>query len=65
MTSSGIGYLEYLPQGYKTNSNNYPIVISLHGIKEKGNTLSDVARVANVGLPKYVKYGQNYPFILI
>lgn len=65
MTSTGIGYLEYLPQGYKTNSNNYPIVISLHGIKEKGNTLSDVARVANVGLPKYVKYGTNYPFILI
>lgn len=65
MTSNGIGYLEYLPQGYKTNSNNYPIVISLHGIKEKGNTLGDVARVANVGLPKYVKYGQNYPFILI
>lgn len=65
MTSTGIGYLEYLPQGYKSNSNNYPIVISLHGIKEKGNTLGDVARVANVGLPKYVKYGQNYPFILI
>jgi dienelactone hydrolase len=65
MTSTGIGYLEYLPQGYKTNSNNYPIVISLHGIKEKGNTLADVARVANVGLPKYVKYGKQYPFILI
>ena len=65
MTSTGIGYLEYLPQGYKTNSNNYPVVISLHGIKEKGNTLSDVGRVANVGLPKYVKYGQNYAFILI
>jgi hypothetical protein len=65
MTSGGIGYLEYLPQGYKTNTSNYPIVISLHGIKEKGNTLADVARVANVGLPKYVKYGQQYPFILI
>ncbi len=65
MTSTGIGYLEYLPQGYKTNSNNYPIVISLHGIKEKGNTSGDVGRVANVGLPKYVKYGKQYPFILI
>ncbi len=65
MTSSGIGYLEYLPQGYNSNSNKYPIVISLHGIKEKGNTLADVARVANVGLPKYVKYGAQYSFILI
>jgi hypothetical protein len=65
LTSSGIGYLEYLPQGYKSSSNKYPVVISLHGIKEKGNSLSDVSRVANVGLPKYVKYGQQYPFILI
>lgn len=65
LTSSGIGYLEYLPQGYSSNTNKYPVVISLHGIKEKGNTLADVGRVANVGLPKYVKYGQQYPFILI
>jgi hypothetical protein len=65
MTSGGIGYLEYLPQGYSSNSNNYPIVISLHGIKEKGNTLSSLELVDNVGLPKYVKYGQQYPFILI
>jgi hypothetical protein len=65
MTSSGIGYLQYLPEGYNSNSNKYPIVISLHGIKEKGNTLADVARVANVGLPKYVKYGAQYSFILI
>lgn len=33
---------------YETNSNKYPIVISLHGIKEKGNTLTDVARVASL-----------------
>jgi hypothetical protein len=65
LTATGIGYLEYLPQGYNTSSNEYPVVISLHGIKEKGNTLADVAKVANVGLPKYVKYGQHYPFILI
>jgi hypothetical protein len=65
MTPGGIGFLEYLPQDYKSNSNSYPIVISLHGIKEKGNTLSEVSKVANVGLPKYVKYGQQYPFILI
>jgi predicted peptidase len=65
MTSSGVGYMEYLPQGYNSNTNKYPVVIALHGIKEKGNTLADVPRVANVGLPKLVKYGQQYPFILI
>jgi dienelactone hydrolase len=66
------GYLEYLPQGYNNNTDKYPIVISLHGIKEKGTTSTNItdiktsaARVANVGLPKYVKYGAQYPFILI
>lgn len=72
ITSSNIAYLEYLPQGYNTNSNNYPLVISLHGIKERGTTSTDAAtlkssvqKVANVGLPKYVKYGKQFPFILI
>lgn len=72
ITSSGIGYLEYLPQGYNSNKNKYPVVISLHGIKERGTTSTDpakikasVAKVANVGLPKYVKSGTKYPFILI
>lgn len=72
ITSSNIGYLEYLPQGYKNNSNTYPVVISLHGIGEKGTNSTDpatlkssVQRVANVGLAKNVKYGTQYPFILI
>ena len=72
VTASGIGYLEYLPQGYHSNSNKYPVVISLHGIKEKGTSstdprlvLRDLERVDNVGLPKYVKAGTRYPFILI
>lgn len=72
ITSANTVYLEYLPQGYNNNSNLYPLVISLHGIREKGTTSTDpatlkssVLKVANVGLPKYVKYGQQYPFILI
>lgn len=72
ITASGTGYLEYLPQGYNANSNKYPIVISLHGIGEKGTSSTDPAvikksleKVDNAGLPKYVKAGQKYPFILI
>lgn len=72
ITSSNTAYLEYLPDGYNSNSDLYPLVISLHGIKEKGTTSTDpetlkssVQRVANVGLPKYVKYGAKYKFILI
>lgn len=72
VTSSGIGYLEYLPDGYHSNSNRYPVVISLHGIQEKGTSSTDpelvkkdLPKVAYVGLPKYVKNGTKYPFILI
>ena len=72
VTATGIGYLEYLPQGYHSNSNEYPVVIALHGIKEKGSRttdrrriLADLEKVDNVGLPKYVRNGQKYPFILI
>ncbi|MBT1705703.1 PKD domain-containing protein [Chryseosolibacter indicus] len=72
VTPTNIGYLEYLPQDYNSNNNKYPIVIALHGIGEKGTTSTNVndiktsvAKVANAGLPRYVKYGQQYPFILI
>ena len=72
ITSSGIGYLEYLPDGYHSGSADFPVVISLHGIKEKGTSstnpqlvMRDLPRVANVGLPKYVNAGKKYPFILI
>lgn len=72
VTPSGIGYLEYLPRGYNSNADKYPLVISLHGIKEKGTASTDPHRVKadlekvdNVGLPKYVKSGQQYPFILV
>lgn len=72
ITSSGIGYLEYVPQNYNSNNNDYPIVIFLHGIGERGTTSTDpttlktsVQKVANVGLAKYVKAGTQYPFILI
>ena len=72
ITNSGIGYLEYLPEGYDANSNNYPVVIFLHGVNEKGSSSddpkkirSDLKKVAHFGLPKYVKSGQKYPFILI
>lgn len=71
-TPANTAYLEYLPQGYNTNSNLYPVVIALHGIGERGTTSTDpatlktsVLKVANVGLPKYVKNGKQYPFILI
>jgi hypothetical protein len=57
--------MEYLPDGYKSSTADYPVVISLHGIKEKGNTAADCQKVTNVGLAKLIKYGTKYPFIVI
>src|SRR5687768_16493676 len=72
VTPAGTGYLEYLPAGYHSGSERYPVVISLHGVKEKGTSsndpkavMRDLPRVANVGLPKYVNHGEKYSFILI
>lgn len=69
---STIGYLEYLPQDYDNNSDKYPVVIFLHGIGERGTNTTDlkvletsVQTVTRNGPPKLVKYGQQFPFILI
>jgi dienelactone hydrolase len=71
-TSSVIGYYEYLPTNYNSNSDKYPVVIFLHGIGERGpntkdiNTLkSSITSVAKNAIPKLVKNGTQFPFILI
>ena len=70
--TSVIGYLEYLPQDYNTNSDKYPIVIFLHGLGERGANSTDPAVLAGTintvnknGPPKHVMAGTQFPFILI
>lgn len=60
-----IGYYEYLPPDYNSNTNNYPIVIFFHGIGERGNGTTDLPMVAYNGPPRYVVEGYQFPFILI
>lgn len=60
-----IGYWEYLPPDYNSNTNNYPIVIFFHGMGERGNGTTDLPMVAYNGPPKYVVEGFQFPFILI
>lgn len=71
-TTSVIGYLEYLPADYLTNSSKYPVVVFLHGIGERGPDSTDPAVLANGistvtrhGPPKHVRNGTQFPFILI
>jgi hypothetical protein len=67
-----IGFLEYLPANYHTNSDKYPVVIFLHGIGERGTNTTDpavlqqsITSVTKLGPPKHVKDGTQFPFILI
>lgn len=71
-SESVIGLLEYLPQGYNSNSNKYPLVIFLHGVGERGANSTDRATlegtinlVAKLGPPLHAKNGHNFPFVLI
>ncbi len=73
-TTSGsvIGYLEYVPPGYDSTSDKYPLVIFLHGIGERGVDSTDpavlmtsIAKVEKLGPPAYVKSGTQFPFILV
>jgi dienelactone hydrolase len=71
-TKSVIGYIEYLPKDYHSNSNNYPVVIFLHGLGQRGPNSTDPAvlktgydNLVFYGPPKYVKDGTQFPFLLI
>jgi predicted peptidase len=69
---SVIGYVEYTPLDYKTNTKKYPLVIFLHGKGESGPASNDPAVLATgysslvfYGPPKFVKLGTNFPFLLV
>lgn len=71
-SQSVIGFLEYLPKDYASNSNKYPIVIFLHGLGERGANSTNpatlqttISSVTRHGPPKHVKNGTQFPFILI
>lgn len=67
-----IGLLEYLPDGYNSNSNKYPLVIFLHGVGERGANSTDRATlestihlVAKLGPPLHAKNGHKFPFVMV
>jgi poly(3-hydroxybutyrate) depolymerase len=71
-SKSVIGFLQYLPKDYASNSSKYPVVIFLHGIGERGYNTTDLAilesgiwTVAKNGIPRHIKNGVQFPFIAI
>lgn len=71
-SATTIGYLEYLPRGYKNDSKKYPVLIFLHGIGERGPTTTNRSslerasrKVMKIGPPHHIKNGAEFPFIVI
>ena len=56
------GYQLYLPDGYKKAGDQWPLMIFLHGVGERG---TNVNRVTVHGPPKLAKGGKSLPFILV
>ncbi len=62
-----IGYLEYLPVAYGNNTDDYPLLISLHGLgwRGRGNNveLNWVKRGDMVA--KLIEGGRHFPFLVV
>jgi predicted peptidase len=58
-----IQYLLYLPAGYHQNpSQQYPLLLFLHGGGETGN---DIEKVKTHGPPRLIHEGRDFPFIVV
>jgi predicted peptidase len=62
LTQFEIDYLIYLPDGYAESSNEWPLLLFLHGVGERGNDLNIVKRN---GPPKLIEEGKKFPFIIV
>lgn len=52
-----VGFYQYVPSGWSTSTAKYPVIIFLHGIGERGNGTTELYRVKNVAIPKYIDRG--------
>ena len=56
-------YLLYLPEDYATSTDNYPMILFLHGAGERGD---DISKVEIHGPPKLIaREGKNFPFVIV
>jgi len=55
-------YLLYLPKDYADSDKEFPLVLFLHGMGERG---TDIEKVKTHGLPKLISEGKEFPFIVV
>lgn len=62
-TNTFIGFYEYKPADYSTDpSKKYPLIIFLHGVGERGNGSSELYKVKNTAIPRYIDKGHPMTF---
>lgn len=54
-------YLIYVPDTYKSEENDFPLIIYLHGKSHRGN---DLDKLKGYGLPYLISKGHKYNFII-
>jgi predicted peptidase len=60
---SRLNYLLHIPEGYGTEiGKKWPLIVFLHGLKQRGNKISVIA---HVGLPKMITALRDFPFFVI
>ncbi|WP_395374516.1 hypothetical protein [Marinicella sp. W31] len=67
-TNAGQGYYEYLPPGYDQGTQEYPLLIFIHGLGENGNGDSELSRVLRNGPPKLINnnsWDNARPFVVL
>ncbi|MGB3778872.1 MAG: fibronectin type III domain-containing protein, partial [Tunicatimonas sp.] len=62
-----LGYLEYLPVAYGNNSDDYPLLISLHGLGWRGRGSNIQLNRVKTGnhVAKLIEDGRDFPFIVV
>ena len=58
-----LGYYIYEPK--QRNAEKLPMIVFLHGARERGNGTTDLEKVKVHGLPKYINEGKEYPAIVL
>lgn len=57
MTEHSNGFYEYLPEGYSSGNQKYPLLIFFHGAGERGNGTTQLNEVLRNGPPKLINEG--------
>lgn len=55
-------YLVYVPKDYQHSDREWPVVLFLHGMGERG---ADLELVKRHGIPKLIEEGTDFPFIAL